>query len=132
MWAAGIKDQPGGVAEKLEALAKAGANLEFVIARRSPDKPGTGVVFVAPIQGDAVVKAAKAAGFAQAKSLHSVRVAGPDKPGLGSRITRKLASAGISLRGLSAAAIGGRCVCYLGLDSAEDAAQVVDLLKGVS
>ena len=34
VWAASMQDRPGGLAEKLEPLAKAGANLEFVIARR--------------------------------------------------------------------------------------------------
>ena len=50
-WAATIKDQPGGLAAKLEALAAAKVNLEFIIARRAPEKPGTGVVFVTPITG---------------------------------------------------------------------------------
>ena len=45
VWAAGIEDQPGGLAQKLDALAKAGANLEFLIARRAPEKPGTGVLY---------------------------------------------------------------------------------------
>jgi hypothetical protein len=43
-WAAPLEDKPGGLAEKLSALADAGVNLEFVIARRASDKPGTGVV----------------------------------------------------------------------------------------
>ena len=71
VWAASIQDKPGGLAEKLEALAKAGAALEFVIARRAPDKPGTGVLFVAPVKGDKAVQAAEAAGFSRTDSLHS-------------------------------------------------------------
>jgi len=129
VWAASIQDKPGGLAEKLEALAKAGAALDFVIARRSPDKPGTGVLFVAPLKGDKVLQAAKAAGFTRTDSLHSVRLEGPDQAGLGARLTRKLADAGINLRGLSAAAIGDRFVCYLALDSAADADKAADLLK---
>jgi len=129
VWAAAILDKPGGMAEKLEALAMAGAALEFVIARRSPDKPGTGVLFVAPLAGDKALQAAKAAGFAKTDSLHSVRIEGPDQPGLGARLTRKLADAGINLRGLSAAAIGNRFVCYLALDSAADADRAAELLK---
>ena len=62
VWAATIEDRPGGLDEKLDPLAKAGANLEFVIARRTPNKPGEGVVFVTPIEGDAAVEAATAAG----------------------------------------------------------------------
>jgi hypothetical protein len=129
VWAASIQDKPGGMAEKLEALAKAGAALDFVIARRSPDKPGTGVLFVAPLKGDKAVQAAKAAGFTKTDSLHSVRIEGPDEAGLGARLTRQLADAGINLRGLSAAAIGNRFVCYLALDSAADADKAAELLK---
>ena len=35
VWAASIDDRPGGLAERLTALADAGANLEFVISRRA-------------------------------------------------------------------------------------------------
>ena len=48
VWAATIKDQPGGLAKILAPLAEVGADLEFAVARRAPDKPGTGVVFVTP------------------------------------------------------------------------------------
>ncbi|KPK42224.1 MAG: amino acid-binding protein [Planctomycetes bacterium SM23_25] len=130
VWAATIKDRPGGLAEKLDALAAAGANLGFVIARRTPDKPGEGVVFVTPIEG-AAVEAAKAAGFTIAGSLRSLRVEAPDAPGLGARITGAVAAAGVNLRGISAAAIGNRCVCYLAFDSPQDSAKAKDALKGL-
>jgi hypothetical protein len=129
VWAAAIKDRPGGLAVKLEALARAGANLEFVVARRSPDRPGAGVVFVAPIKGARQTKAAAAAGFAKAKGMHSVRVEGGDKPGLGARMTQALAAAGVNLRGLSAAAIGNRCVVYLAFDSGPTAAKAMRIIK---
>ena len=58
VWAVSIKDQPGGLAAKLAPLAEAGADLEFAVARRAPDKPGTGVVFVTPLRGDAQTAAA--------------------------------------------------------------------------
>lgn len=129
VYAAAIEDQPGGLAAKLKALAEAGANLEFVIARREAKRPGTAVVFVAGLKGAAQAKAARAAGFAVTDSLHSVRAAGADQPGLGSRVTEALAAAGINLRGLSAASIGKRCVFYLALDRAVDATKAVRVLK---
>lgn len=129
VWSASLEDRPGSLAGKLETLAKAGANLEFVIARRAADKPGTGVVFATPIEGDAVVKAAQGAGFDVSESLHSVRIEGPDAPGLGAKMTAALSKAGINLRGLSAAAIGKTMVCHLALDSSADAAKAVDILK---
>jgi hypothetical protein len=129
VWAASIEDRAGGLAEKLTALAEAGAHLEFVIARRAPDKPGTGVVFLTPLKGAAQVRAAKKAGFEKTKSLHSVRIEGPDKPGLGAKMTQALAEAGINLRGLSAAAIGKRCIAHLALDSSADATKAARILK---
>ena len=39
VWAADIEDRPGGLAEKLGALAKAGTNLDFILARRHPSPP---------------------------------------------------------------------------------------------
>ena len=129
VWAAEIDDRPGGLAAKLEALANAGASLEFIIGRRQPDKPGTGVVFLTPLKTGKQKQAASAAGFSTASNLQSVRVEGPDKPGLGTKMTRALAEAGINLRGISAAALGRRSVSYLAFDGAEDAANAMKLLK---
>jgi hypothetical protein len=130
VWVASIEDKPGGLAGKLAALAKAGADLGFVVARRSPEKPGTGVVFVTPLRGDAEAAAGAKAGFSLASSLQSVRVEGDNKPGLGAKLTGTLAEAGINLRGLSAAVVGARFVAHLAMDTAEDADKAMALLKG--
>jgi len=129
VWAASIEDRPGGLAGKLSVLAKAGANLEFVVARRAPDKPGTGVVFLSPIRGGRRILAAQAAGFSKAEGLHSVRVEGADKPGLGARMTQVLADAGLNLRGLSAAVVRKRVIAYLAFDTNDDAAKAALVLK---
>ncbi len=129
VWAATIDDRPGGLAEKLDALASAGANLEFIIARRMPDQPGTGVVFVTPIKGTKQVKAAQEAGFQKSDSLHSVRAEGADKPATGAKMTRAMADATLNLRGLSAAAIGSKFVTHLAFDTADDAAKAANVLK---
>lgn len=131
VWAAGITDQPGGLAEKLETLAKAKADLEFMIARRTPDKPGEGVVFLAPLKGGKVTKAAEEAGFRKADSMHSLRIEGNDKAGIGSKISRALADAGINVRGFSAAAIGKKFVAYLAVDSEADAEAAAKALKKI-
>ena len=130
--AATIQDRPGGLAAKLAALSKAGANLESVVARRSPDRPGKGVVFVTPIKGPAKLRAARKAGFKKLPKMHSVRIEGPDRKGVGARITTALAKAGINLRGLSAAAINKRFVAYLSCDTAAGAAKAVRILKQLS
>jgi len=129
VWAATVDDRPGAVAEKLGALAAAGANLGFVIARRAPEQRGSGVLFVTPIKGAKQVKAAEASGFQRTESLHSVRAEGPDKAGTVASLTKALAAAGINLRGISAAAIGKRFVTYLALDDNADATKAAGVLK---
>src|SRR5882762_7621573 len=63
VWAAPSPDRPGGLAEGLRALRDAGADLQCIIARREPDQPGKGVVFVTPLQGDQEIAAAAQFGF---------------------------------------------------------------------
>jgi hypothetical protein len=129
VWAGEIADRPGGLASTLEGLQNAGANLAFIIARRAPDKPGTGVVFVTPIKGAKQKTAAGTAGLQTTDSLHSLRVEGPDRPGLGTKMTRALADGGINLRGISAAALGRRSVTYFAFDSGADADAAARILR---
>ena len=129
VWAATIEDKPGGLAKILTGLKDAGADLDFVIARRAPEKPGTGVVFVTPLRGDREVAAASTLGFNVTSSLKSLRIEGENKPGVASALTNRLADAGINLHGLSAAVIGTKFIIYISLDNAEDAAKAAKILK---
>ncbi len=129
VWAASIKDEPGGLAKVLVDLREAGADLDFIVARRAPDKPGRGVVFVTPLRGDREVDAAVTLGFNVMSSVLSLRIEGVDKPGVAAELTEKLAVAGVNLRGLSAAVIGSRFIVYIGFDTAEDAAKAAKVLQ---
>jgi len=131
VWVVTLEDRPGGAAGKLEALAKAGASLEMVLARRT-ETPGQGVMFVTPIKGARATKAAQESGMARPANIYSVRIEGGDKPGLGAKIARALGAAGINFRGMSAVAIGRKFVSYIALDSAEDQAKAVAALKKIS
>jgi hypothetical protein len=128
-WAASLEDTPGSLATKLNALSRAGVNLQFVIARRAPDKPGTGVVFVTPIEGAVGRRAAKEAGFQKTNNIHTVQVQGPDKRGQGGAMIQALADGGLNLRGVSAAAIGTKFIAYIALDTRADAAKAARLLR---
>ncbi len=132
VWAATVEDRAGGLAEKLEPLAAAGATLEFMIARRSPENPGQGVVFLTPLRGPVQLSVAKKAGFVVTPGLHSVRIEGPDRPGLAAKMTRALAAAGISLRGFSATALDRTFVAYLALDEPEQAAKAIRVVRRLS
>src|SRR5262245_53880416 len=112
VWAGDLQDQPGGLARVLQTLADAGADIEFLIARRTPEKPGTAVVYLTPIRGAKVIAAARQAGLSKAESLGSVRIEGPNRPGLGATIMNAIAESGINVRGTSASAAGNRSVAY--------------------
>lgn len=129
VWAAPIKDEPGGLANILSGLRDAGADLDFVIARRAPDQPGKGVVFATPLRGDREVGAAAVLGFDVTHRLHELRVEGDNEPGVAAKLTEAFAAAGINLRGLSAAVIGTRFIMYIGFDTAKDAEKAEGILK---
>jgi hypothetical protein len=130
VWAANIPDRPGGLAEVLTALREAGADLQSIIARRTPEEPGKGAVFVTPLRGDAEIRAAAQVGFNVTRRLHSIRLIGPDRPGAAAALTQKLADGGINLHGFSASVIGTQFVAYLSVDSLEDATRAIEILKG--
>ena len=128
VWVGEIEDRPGALAEKLEAISRVGVNLEFVIARRAPEKPGKGVVFMAPFRGEDSVRGALQAGLSQWTSASTLRIEGPDRSGLGALITWTMANEGINMRGFSGAKMGERSVFYLALDSATDADKASEAL----
>jgi hypothetical protein len=129
VWAAGIDDRPGALGATLSALSAAGADLDFIIVRRAPEKPGTGVVFVTPLRGDREVRAATAVGFSVTSKLHSVRIEGQSQPGIAATLAKAIGDAGINMRGFSGATLGTRFVAHVGLDSAEDANAVIEVLS---
>ena len=131
VWTNTIADRSGGLGEKIGPLADAGANFEFVFARRTPENPGQGLAMVYPVKGGKVVKAATAAGWEKSATIAALRVEGGNKPGVGAKMLKALSDAGISFRGLSATASGRGFVCYLALDSAADAARASTVLRRV-
>ena len=129
VWAAPIEDKSGALALVLAELREAGADLKFIIARRA--EPGKGVVFVTPLRGDREIAVAAQVGFNVAYTLHSVRIMGRDRPGIGAELTQKLADGGINLRGFSASVIGTQFLAYAAVDSLDDANKVIEILEKV-
>ena len=128
-WEGRIRDKPGGLAGKLAILAEAGANLEFVLARRTPQRKGSGIVFVAPIKGPRQIRAAKKARLSRSKKAFAVRIVGPDRRGLGAKVTGALAKAGLNIRGLTAARLPRRSIVTISFDSRAEANKAVRVLK---
>jgi hypothetical protein len=128
VWSGDITDQPGGAAAKLAFLAQAGANLEFIAMQRLLEKPGQGILYVAPVTGPTQVRAAKAAGLSETNYPVVRRIEGDNEAGLAHRLTRQWAVAGISLQGLTMAVLNNKFVGYATFDSVADANRAAQIL----
>jgi hypothetical protein len=81
VWSGEIQDQrEDWRAGVLRRLAEANADLEMVVARRQPDKPGAGIVFLAPVKGRKATAAVAAASLRQAPGVAALRVEGTESP----------------------------------------------------
>jgi hypothetical protein len=128
IWAGDVADQAGGVAAKLHLLADEGANLEYIYTRRLPEKPGQGILYVAPITGPAAVKAARHAGLHEVEHPIVLRVEGDNAQGLGHRLTAQWAREDLSLHGLMMSVIGNKFVGYVQFDTVADANRAAAIL----
>ena len=131
VWATEVKDEPGGVAAKLSRLDEAGADLEYVYTQRLPDKPGHGILYVAPIAGISQLKAAKVVGLHEVNDPIVMRVEGDNTAGLAHRLKHAWAAAGINLHGSIMTVLGTKFVGFVTFDSVEDANKAARLLAEV-
>jgi hypothetical protein len=128
VWCGDIPDRPGAAAAKLEHLARAGIDLEFVFTRPSRSQPDVSVLFIAPITGPDQIKSARAAALGPALDVAMLCVEGENRAGIGYDIMSRLAVAGINLRGISISALSGRFSAYLAFDNADVATMAVQIL----
>ncbi len=129
VWIASMKDTPGALAAKLDAVSQAGADLDFVFARQSPEKPGTGVIFMAPIKGAKQAAAARKAGFKKGERLFTICVTGANKPGVGSAITDAIGAADLTMQGFSAHVIGRKFVVHIAFATSAAATKASRILR---
>lgn len=132
VWSCEIADKPGSVAEKLAYLAQADANLEYIFTKRLPNKPGFGILYVAPVTGAAQVRAAKTAEMHEVDAPVVRRIEGDNEAGLGHHVTQQWAMAGISLQGLTLAVIGGKFVGYAAFDTVNDANRAAQIVADLT
>src|SRR5262249_23705970 len=108
--------------------AQAGCNLEYVYTRRQADKPGTGILLVAPISGPLHRSAAKSSGMVEVDTPVVLRVEGDNQAGLAHRVTQAWALAGMNLHGLMMAVVAQRFVGYVSFDTVQDANRAAAIL----
>ncbi len=117
VWRGTVTDAPGELGKILNALRKAGANLEFLFAR--PLTEGRAVIFLAPLRGAAQYRAAKSARLVKWTERPSLRVRSANTAGLAAKIAGALGEAGINIQGLSAMGIGKDSTFYFALKKSD-------------
>ncbi|HLJ95356.1 MAG TPA: amino acid-binding ACT [Gemmataceae bacterium] len=128
IWSGEIADQAGGMAGKLAPLAQANANLEYIFTRRRAERPGTGIIYIAPVTGPTQVRAARQAGLTEAHDSVVLRVEGDNEAGLAYRLTQQWALAGINLQGVTMSVLGNKFVGFAAFDSVADANRAAQIL----
>lgn len=128
LWRKEVAHEPGVLAEVLEPLAQAGANLRLVMGYAIPGEPSRAAVELFPISGKKLVEAATAAGLA-ASAIPCLLVEGDDRPGLGAKMARAVANAGVNISFLMAEVIGKKFSAVFGFANDADAATAARAIK---
>ncbi len=128
-WSVHLQDRPGAMATKLEILAKAGANLEFIHARRTPEVFGKGILSIWPLKGAKQVNAAQKAGFTQAHGPVVLRLEHPDRPGLSAKVCHAMSEAGVNVRTFTGMDIAKKWQAYVTFDNRKDADKALQILQ---
>jgi hypothetical protein len=128
VWSGEIPDKAGSAAAMLERLSREGSDLEFLMTRPHPTKPGVSVLFLAPIQGLKQIEAARACGLTPASDCPMLCVDTENRQGIGLQMMSVLAVAGINLHCLSISSVGDRMAAYLAFDSEDSVRLAVQVL----
>jgi hypothetical protein len=105
LWRKEVDNRPGMLANVLEPLSEAGADLQVVMAYRHPGGTDRAAIELHPVSGRKSTAAAKTAGLAKS-SIPALLVQGDNRQGLGHAFTKAIADAGINLSFVMAEVVG--------------------------
>jgi len=128
LWRTQVVHRPGALADLLEPLALAGADLQIVMGYRLPNRKDRAVIEVAPVGSRKAARAAATAGLAQG-GAPTLLVLGDNRPGLANRIARALADSGVNIAFLVAQVVGRRYSAVFGFESEADLDKAVDRIR---
>lgn len=128
LWRAEVAHNVGALADSLEPLAAAGANLRVVMGYAFPGDPSRAAIEVFPVTGKKAIAAAQSAGLAPSP-ISCLLVEGDDRAGLGSRLAREIAAAGVNISFLMAETIGRKFSAVIGFANDAEAAIATKAMK---
>jgi hypothetical protein len=107
LWRREVDNHPGMLADTLQLLSEAGADLQVVMAYRYPGGENKAAIELHPVSGKKSVAAAQTAGLAPS-SISTLQVEGDNRPGLGYAIAKAVGDAGINMSFVMAQVVGFR------------------------
>jgi hypothetical protein len=110
------RQPPGMLANTLQALSEAGADLQVVMAYRYPGGENKAAIELHPISGKKSVAAAQTAGLAPS-SISTLLIEGNNRPGLGHAIAKAIGDAGINMIFVIAQVVGPRYSALFGFEN---------------
>ena len=128
LWRTQVDHRPGALADLLEPLAEAGADLQTVMGYRIPGQKGRAVIEVAPVTNRRAARAAEAAGLSP-DGAPTLLVLGDNRPGLANRIARALATSGVNIAFLVAQVVGRRYSAVFGFENEADLDKAADRIR---
>ena len=131
LWVLHGPDRTGFLADALEPLASAGANLRVVMAYCNPSQPDRAAIEVFPVSGKKAEAAARAAGLSPSDTA-CLLVEGDDRPGLGAAMARAIAGAGVSMSFFVAETVGRKFSAVIGFGSEADATTAAKAAKAAA
>ncbi len=127
LWRGEVANRPGALAEILEPLTAAGADLQVLMGYREPGKDRA-VVEIHPVAGRKRAEAAQRAGLAPS-NIPTLLVRGDNRAGLGHRMARALADSGLNIAFLVAQVVGRKYSAVFGFETEADADRAMKLIK---
>ena len=128
LWRKEVDNRPGMLADVLEPLSEAGADLQVVMAYRHPGGTDRAAIELHPVSGRKSTAAAKTAGLAKS-SIPALLVQGNNRQGLGHALTKAIGDAGINLSFVMAQVVGRRYSALFGFENEADASKATTIIK---
>jgi len=128
LWRKEVENQVGMLAQTLEPISKAGANLRVLMGYRYPGDATKAAIELYPVSGKKVNAAAAGVGLV-ASLIPTLLVEGDDKPGLGQAIAEAIARAGVNMTFFVAQSIGRKFSAVLGFETEADAKTAAPIIK---
>jgi hypothetical protein len=128
LWRKEVENRAGILANALAPLARAGTDIQVVMAYRFPGQESRGAIELYPVTGRKSAAAAKEAGFSPSE-IPALLVEGDNRAGLGYATAQAIANAGFNMDFVVAQVIGRRYSAVFGFGSEADAAKCAAIIR---